>query len=106
MRSSNKSFFNKGEISQLFSEKDQLLTKVASTGPVTWQQKCQRGTGHEYSVYGNLSTKEDNKVKREKKKRRNCPKICLSASVYASSLKPSTLCAVNVRASPESSVED
>ena len=27
------------------AEKDQLLTKVASTGPVTWQRGCQRGTG-------------------------------------------------------------
>ena len=25
--------------------RDQLLTKVVSTGPVTWQQRCQRGTG-------------------------------------------------------------
>ena len=29
----------------MVSEGDQLLTKVASTGPVTWQQRCQRGTG-------------------------------------------------------------
>ena len=26
-------------------EKDQLLTKVASTGPVTWQREFQRGIG-------------------------------------------------------------
>ena len=26
-------------------ERDQLLTKIASTGLVTWQQGCQKGTG-------------------------------------------------------------
>ena len=63
---------------------DQLLTKVASTEPVTWQRGCQRRTGQEYSVYGNLSTKKDNKVKREgekKKKRWNRQKICWPASM-------------------------
>ena len=35
----------------------------------------------EYSVYGNLSTKKDNKVKREKKKKKNRPKIYPPASM-------------------------
>ena len=30
---------------KLGSEKDQLLTKVASTESVTWQQEYQKGTG-------------------------------------------------------------
>ena len=55
--------------------------------------KMPKGNWSEYSVYGNLSTKEDNKVKREnRKKEGNRPKICSPASVYASSLKPSALC--------------
>ena len=60
------------------SEKDQLLTKIASTGSVTWQQKCQKKTGHEYSVYDNLSTKWDNKVKRKKEKEMELPKDMLT----------------------------
>ena len=52
-----------------------------------------KGNWSEYSVYGNLSTKKDNKVKRKnRKKRGNRPKICSPASMYASSLKLSALC--------------
>ena len=44
--------------------------------------KMPKGNWSEYSVYGNLNTKEDNKVKRKNsKKEESCQKICLPASV-------------------------
>ena len=37
-----------------------------------------KGNWSEYSVYGNLSTKEDNKVKREKEEEKESPKDMLA----------------------------